>query len=83
MFRLYLSIDERVRWVVIAVKHWAIDFNLVNDEFSSFSLIWMVLFVMMQYQIVPSIIDLWRLQRNHDCYYTEGKIYDLFIYFKL
>jgi len=66
--------DERVRWVVIAVKHWAITHNLISDEFSSFSLIWLVLFVMMKYQIVPPIIDLWRMHCNHEPNYIEGKI---------
>lgn len=66
--------DERVRWVVIAVKHWAVTFDLVSDDFSSFSLIWLVLYVMMQYRVIPPIIDVWRMHRNHKPNYIEGKI---------
>jgi len=64
--------DERVRWVVIAVKHWAISFKLLNDDFSTYSLIWLVLYVMMQYKIVPPITDLWRMYQKHAPIYTEG-----------
>lgn len=67
--------DERVRWVVIAIKHWAVTFNLVSDDISSNSLIWMVLFVMMKNQIVPTIIDLWRINRNREPNYIEGKMF--------
>ncbi|XP_015366089.1 PREDICTED: poly(A) RNA polymerase, mitochondrial-like [Diuraphis noxia] len=73
LIKLYLSIDERVRWVVIAVKH--VSFNLLSDDFSSYSLIWLVLFVMMQYKIVPPIIELWRIYHKHAPNYTEGKIF--------
>lgn len=66
--------DERVRWVVVAVKHWAVTLNLINNDFSSFSLIWLVLFVMMLYQIVPPIIHLWKMQNNNESHYTEGNI---------
>lgn len=72
--------DKRVRWVAIAVKHWAINFDLVSDDFSSFSLLWMVLFVMMQLQIVPPIINLWKMHCNSDPNYTEGKILCLIIH---
>lgn len=65
--------DERVRWVVVAVKHWAVTFNLLSDDFSSFSLVWLVLFVMMQHRIVPPIIDLWKLHIDHEPNYVEGK----------
>jgi len=66
--------DERVRWVVIAVKHWAVSFQLLCDDFSTYSLIWLVLYVMMQYKIVPPIIDLWRMHQKHAPIYTEGTI---------
>jgi len=67
--------DERVRWVVIALKHWAGSFKLLCDDFSTYSLIWLVLYVMMQYKIVPPIIDLWRMHHKHAPNYTEGKIF--------
>ncbi|CAI6348472.1 unnamed protein product [Macrosiphum euphorbiae] len=72
LIKLYLSMDERVRWVVIAVKHWAVSFQLLCDDFSTYSLIWLVLYVMMQYKIVPPIIDLWRMHQKHAPIYTEG-----------
>lgn len=62
-----------MRWVVVAVKHWAVNFNLISDDFSSFSLIWLVLFVMMKYKIVPPIIDLWKMHCKHEPIYIEGK----------
>jgi len=67
--------DEKVRWVVIAVKHWAVTFDLLNDNFSSFSLIWLVFFVMMHYKVLPPIIDLWKMHRNNLPNYTEGTLY--------
>lgn len=70
--------DERVRWVVVAVKHWAVSFELLSDDFSTYSLIWLVLFVMMRSQVVPSILDLWRIHHKHEPYYTEGMKYFLF-----
>ncbi|XP_060835055.1 terminal uridylyltransferase Tailor-like isoform X1 [Rhopalosiphum padi] len=72
LIKLYLSMDERVRWVVIAVKHWAVSYKLLSDDFSTYSLIWLVLFVMMQYKIVPPIIDLWRMHHKHVPNYIEG-----------
>lgn len=65
--------DERVRWVVIAVKHWAISLKLLSDDFSTYSLIWLVLYVMMHYKIVPPIVDLWKTHQKHEPNYTEGK----------
>lgn len=65
--------DERVHWVVVAVKHWAITLNLVSDDFSSFSLIWLVLFVMMYQKIVPPIVNLWKMHRNQSPNFIEGK----------
>lgn len=65
--------DERVRWVVVAVKHWAVTFNLLCDYFSSYSIVWLVLFVMMRHRIVPPIIDLWKLNFDHEPNYIEGK----------
>lgn len=64
--------DERVRWVIIAVKHWAVSFKLLSDDFSAYSLIWLILYVMMQYKIVPPIIDLWRMHQKHAPIYIEG-----------
>ncbi|XP_022182352.1 terminal uridylyltransferase Tailor-like isoform X1 [Myzus persicae] len=72
LIKLYLSMDERVRWVVIAVKHWAGSFKLLCDDFSTYSLIWLVLYVMIQFKIVPPIIDLWKLHHKHAPNYTEG-----------
>lgn len=66
--------DERVRWVAVAVKHWAVSFDLISDNFSSFSLIWMVFFVMMHYKIVPPIIDLWKMHYNHKPNINNGNI---------
>lgn len=66
-----------MRWVAIAVKHWAVSFNLLCDDFSSYSLIWLVLFVMMQYKIVPPIIELWRMYHKHAPNYTEGKNFSI------
>ncbi|XP_022182353.1 terminal uridylyltransferase Tailor-like isoform X2 [Myzus persicae] len=71
LIKLYLSMDERVRWVVIAVKHWAGSFKLLCDDFSTYSLIWLVLYVMIQFKIVPPIIDLWKLHHKHAPNYTE------------
>lgn len=64
--------DERVRWVIVAVKRWAVALDIVNDDFSSYSLIWLVLFVMVHYKIVPPIKDLWRAHRDSAPNYTEG-----------
>ncbi|XP_027838061.2 terminal uridylyltransferase Tailor-like isoform X2 [Aphis gossypii] len=72
LIKLYLTMDERVRWVVIAVKHWAISLKLLSDDFSTYSLIWLVLYVMMHYKIVPPIVDLWKMHHKHEPNYTEG-----------
>ncbi|VVC35336.1 Hypothetical protein CINCED_3A016879 [Cinara cedri] len=71
LIKLYLSMDERVRWVVSAVKHWAVTFDLIGDDFSTFSVIWLVLFIMMQYKIVPPIIDLWEKCHNFEPNHIE------------
>lgn len=65
--------DERVRWVVFAVRQWAVTFDLIGDNFSTFSLIWLVLFVMIQHNILPPIIDLWESHRDFEPNLIEGK----------
>ncbi|XP_025197002.1 terminal uridylyltransferase Tailor-like isoform X3 [Melanaphis sacchari] len=71
-YEFYLTMDERVRWVVIAVKHWAVSLKLLSDNFSTYSLIWLVLYFMMQYKVVPPIIELWRIHHRHVPNYIEG-----------
>lgn len=65
--------DEKVRWVVVAVRQWAVTFDLIGDHLSTFSLIWMVLFVMIQNNILPPIIDLWESHRDFEPNLIEGK----------
>lgn len=60
LFRLYLSLDERVHWIVCAVvKRWALQNDLKNQSmFTSYALAWLVLFYLMTIRVVPPLLTL-------------------------
>ncbi|XP_026819407.1 terminal uridylyltransferase Tailor-like [Rhopalosiphum maidis] len=63
LVKLYLSLDERVYWVVCAVvKCWALD-NYIKEQcmFNSYALAWLVLFYLMAIKVVPPLL----LLREH------------------
>ena len=60
-FRTYLELDERIKFLVCAVKLW-MKLNDLADRnlFTTYAQIWMVLFFLMQTDIavVPTVINL-------------------------
>lgn len=58
--RLYLEMDKTVKWLVCAiVKLWALQNNLKsNDLFTTYALIWLVLFYLMTESVVPPLVNL-------------------------
>lgn len=74
---MYLALDRRVHWVVCAVvKRWALYNDLKNQSmFTSYALVWLVLFYLMVINVVPPL----KLLRNHaspitDVMFIEGKL---------
>lgn len=61
LISLYLQLDARVKWLVVAVKTWAHQVNIADRTmFTSYALIWLVLFFLMQLKtpLVCSVSDL-------------------------
>lgn len=56
LLKVFLNLDDRVRWVLTAVKLWA-DYNDINS-FTSHGLSWLVLFYLMQAELVPPVRNL-------------------------
>ncbi|XP_015377735.1 PREDICTED: terminal uridylyltransferase 7-like [Diuraphis noxia] len=63
LVRLYLSLNERVHWVVCAiVKRWALQNDVKSHSmFTTFALTWLVIFYLMAVEVVPPLI----LLREH------------------
>uniref|UniRef100_A0A2S2QSL2 Speckle targeted PIP5K1A-regulated poly(A) polymerase n=2 Tax=Sipha flava TaxID=143950 RepID=A0A2S2QSL2_9HEMI len=57
LVRLYLTLDKRVHWIVCAVvKRWALQNDLKNQSmFTSYALVWLVLFYLMTIDVVPPL----------------------------
>lgn len=74
---MYLSLDDRVHWIVCAVvKRWALQNDLKNQSmFTSYGLAWLVLFYLMTIKVVPPL----KLLRenasvNTDLMFIEGML---------
>jgi len=64
LVRLYLDLDPRVRWLVVAVKLWMQANGLLNrDVFTSYATVWLVLFFLLRTS-TPVICPVTALQRN-------------------
>ncbi|XP_050434849.1 terminal uridylyltransferase Tailor-like [Adelges cooleyi] len=73
LVKLYLSLDKRVQWVVcVIVKQWALTHELINDNLSSFAIIWLVLFVLIRQKVVPPTIEFWKMSTKHEPNFVEG-----------
>jgi hypothetical protein len=74
-------LDKRVHWIVCAVvKRWALQNDLKNQSmFTSYALVWLVLFYLMTIDVVPPL-KLLRSYANYseqlsgsDVMFIEGK----------
>lgn len=82
--RTYLELDDRIKYLVCAVKLW-MKFNDLADRnlFTTYAQIWMVLFFLMQPQIavVPTVIALkFMLPPGQQEFTVEGMDTKLFTY---
>lgn len=66
--------DERVLWVVCAVvKRWALQNDLKNQSmFTSYALVWLVLFYLMTIDVVPPLVLLRKYVSRSDIMFIEG-----------
>lgn len=72
-FRLYLSSHFDVKWLVCAVKFWALENNLIDKTlFTSYALVWLVLFYLMTKKVIPPIIELKKNATKDDQKIIEG-----------
>uniref|UniRef100_A0A1B6CTG4 Poly(A) RNA polymerase mitochondrial-like central palm domain-containing protein n=1 Tax=Clastoptera arizonana TaxID=38151 RepID=A0A1B6CTG4_9HEMI len=85
LIRKYLDMDWRVKWVIIAVKLWAKQNDLIGfNKFTSYALLWMTLYVLMQADIVIPVAHLQQLYKGPkkkvagwECGFCQGKINDI------
>lgn len=72
--RLYLSMSTTVKWLVcVIVKHWALQNDLKDRHlFTSYALIWLVLFYLMTEKVVPSVMELRQKASKDDHKIIEG-----------
>lgn len=65
--------DYTVKWLVyVVVKYWAIRNNLKGpNEFTSYALVWLVLFYLMTENVVPPLVELRKLAVTTE--FIEGK----------
>lgn len=72
---MYLTLDERIHWIVCAVvKQWALQNDLKNQSmFTSYALTWLTLFYLMTIKVVPPL-NLLRVNasQNSDIMFIEG-----------
>lgn len=74
--RLYLSLDTTVKWLVcVIVNKWAFQNGLKDRHFfTSYALIWMVLFYLMTEKVVPSVMELRQKATKNDHKIIEGTL---------
>lgn len=72
---MYLTLDEQIHWIVCAVvKRWALQNDLKNQSmFTSYALVWLVLFYLMTIDVVPSLKLLRQHASRSDIMFIEGK----------
>ncbi|XP_050548620.1 terminal uridylyltransferase Tailor-like isoform X2 [Daktulosphaira vitifoliae] len=72
LLKLYLS-NKTVRWITTSVvKQFTLVNKLVSDNLSSFSIIWLVLFVLIRQKVIPPVIELWKTCTRIEPYFVEG-----------
>lgn len=66
--------NTTVKWLVcVIVKNWALQNGLKNKHlFTSYALIWLVLFYLMTEKVVPSLIELRKYATEADHKVIEG-----------
>lgn len=74
LIKFYLSMDTTVKWLVcVIVKNWALQNGLKDRHlFTSYALIWLVLFYLMTEKVVPSLIELRKNATKDDHKVIEG-----------
>lgn len=74
LIKLYLSMSTTVKWLVcVIVKHWALQNGLKDRHlFTSYALIWLVLFYLMTEKVVPSVMELRQKASKDDHKIIEG-----------
>lgn len=72
---MYLTLDTRVHWIVCAVvKRWALQNDLKNQSmFTSYALVWLVLFYLMTIDVVPAL-QLLRQHANYSQIQSESDV---------
>lgn len=72
--RFYLSMNTTVKWLVcVIVKNWALQNGLKDRKlFTSYALIWLVLFYLMTEKLIPSLIELRKYATEADHKVIEG-----------
>lgn len=73
--------DRSVTWLVCAiVKHWAAQNDLKSKNmFTSYALIWLVLFYLMTKNIIPPLSSLMKTAKKEDHKFIEGAFLFCFI----
>lgn len=67
--------DKSVKWLVcVVVKFWAVQNNLKDKTlFTSYALVWLVLFYLMTKKIIPPVHELTKSATANDQKIIEGK----------
>lgn len=75
-YRYYLSMHRNVMWLVyVVLKHWAPQYNLKDKNvFTSYAMVWLVLFYLMTENVVPSLAELRKYADTSEHKIIEGKI---------
>ncbi|XP_008187016.2 uncharacterized protein LOC100571594 [Acyrthosiphon pisum] len=74
LIKFYLLMNPTVKWLVcVIVKNWAPQNGLIDRQlFTSYALIWLVLFYLMTEKVVPSLIKLRHISTEDDHKVIEG-----------
>lgn len=75
-YRYYLSMHRNVMWLAyVVLKHWAPQYNLKDKNvFTSYAMVWLVLFYLMTENVVPSLAELRKYADTSKHKIIEGKI---------
>ncbi|XP_050441887.1 terminal uridylyltransferase Tailor-like isoform X2 [Adelges cooleyi] len=74
LIKYYLSINNEVHWLVTCiVKYWALQNGLKHRQlFTSYALVWLVLFYLMSINIVPPLVKLMNMVPKKNRITIEG-----------
>ncbi|VVC37663.1 Hypothetical protein CINCED_3A006454 [Cinara cedri] len=74
LINMYLSMDDTVKWIVCVVaKKWALQNNLKDRKlFTSYALVWLVLFYLMVENVIPPLVEIVKNTTFDTQEYIEG-----------